>query len=124
MSDWITGIDHVQVAGPPGCEPEARRYYVELLGLKELSRPASLQHMGGCWFQCADGMQLHVGVQDPFIPARKAHPAFAIQRFDELRARMIDAGVEVIDDSAIAGVRRFFSYDPWGNRLEFVERLA
>jgi len=124
MSDWIQSIDHVQVAAPPGCEPEARRYYGELLGLRELIKPDSLKQQGGCWFASANGQQLHVGVQHPFTPARKAHPAFAITRFDELRARMTELGAEVIDDSAIAGLRRFFSYDPWGNRLEFVERSA
>src|SRR5882724_1989 len=117
---FLESIDHVQVAAPPGCEPEARRFYGELLGMKELDKPESLSARGGCWFELANGQQLHVGVETSHIPARKAHPAFAIVRFDELRARLLEHGAPVIDDIEIHGVQRFFSADPWGNRLEFV----
>ena len=73
-------LDHVQVAAPPGCEPEARRFYGQLLGLVELEKPAPLRARGGVWFALGGGAQLHIGVEDPFAPARKAHPALRVTR--------------------------------------------
>ena len=117
----ITGIDHVQVAAPPGCEEQARRFYGELLGLAELDKPQALRGRGGAWF-AVGGQQLHVGVQEMFSPARKAHPAFRVDgaELDPLARRLADAGAAVIWDEELAGVRRFFSEDPWGNRIELV----
>jgi catechol 2,3-dioxygenase-like lactoylglutathione lyase family enzyme len=105
-------IDHVQVAAPPGCEEEARAFYAGLLGLREVDKPASLQARGGIWFE-----QLHVGVEEGFRPARKAHPAFVVDDLDALAARLGD----VQWDDAVPGVRRFYASDPFGNRLEFLE---
>lgn len=117
----LVGLDHVQVAAPAGCEPPARRFYGELLGLPELEKPESLRARGGVWFALG-GQQLHVGVQEPFAPARKAHPGLLtrIDELDGLAERLADAGVEVTWDDAIEGVPRFFAADPFGNRLEFV----
>jgi len=115
----LTGIDHVQVAAPPGCESDARRFYGELLGLAELEKPEALQARGGVWFACGE-QQLHVGVERDFTPARKAHPAFQVRGYDALRDGLIGAGVEVADDDAIPGVRRFYVDDPFGNRIELV----
>ena len=121
MECFIRSIDHVQLAAPPDCEAAARRFFVDLLGLKELAKPEPLTSQGGCWFEAASGQQIHVGVERPsFQPAKKAHPAFAIASFDALRNRLLDAGCKVIDDTQISTVRRFFSEDPWGNRLEFI----
>ncbi len=117
----LVGLDHVQVAGPSGCERRARWFYGELLGLPELEKPEVLRARGGVWFELG-GQQLHVGVQEPFTPARKAHPAL-LARTDELDAlaeRLVGARIEVSWDDAIDGVRRFFAEDPFGNRLEFV----
>jgi catechol 2,3-dioxygenase-like lactoylglutathione lyase family enzyme len=118
---FIVGLDHVQVAAPAGCEAQARRFYGELLGLVELQKPGALRARGGVWFALG-GQQLHVGVQEPFTPARKAHPALlaGTDRLDALAERLTGAGVEVGWDEAIDGVRRFFAADPFGNRLEFV----
>ena len=126
MSEFLVTLDHVQVAAPPACEAAAREFYGGLLGMQELDKPDTLRGRGGCWFAiaAAGAQQLHIGVEEDFRPARKAHPAFRIARFDELRQRLTDHGCPVIDDNEIAGVRRFFSYDPWGNRLEFVEHAA
>ncbi len=114
----ITGIDHVQVAAPPGCENAARAFYGALLGLEELPKPEALRAGGGCWFR-AGGQELHVGVEDPFAPAQKAHPGFLSADLDALRTRLHGVGIETRDDDAIPGRRRFFAVDPFGNRLEF-----
>jgi catechol 2,3-dioxygenase-like lactoylglutathione lyase family enzyme len=113
-------LDHVQVAAPAGCEGDARRFYGDLLGLPELDKPAALSARGGAWFDLA-GAQLHVGVADPFVPAVKAHPALragSVEALEEMAARLAGAGVAVAWDDALPGVRRFFTADPWGNRLE------
>ncbi|HEY6888210.1 MAG TPA: VOC family protein [Solirubrobacter sp.] len=111
----ITGLDHVQVAAPPGCEAEARAFYGALLGLPEVPKPPSLAARGGVWFGA-----LHVGVDPDFLPARKAHPALRVTDLDALAARLLEAGVEIHWDEEIRGVARFYASDPWGNRLEFL----
>jgi catechol 2,3-dioxygenase-like lactoylglutathione lyase family enzyme len=117
----VTGLDHVQVAAPPGCEREARHFYGDLLGLSETDKPAPLARRGGVWF-AVGGQQLHIGVQEPFSPARKAHPALRVRaaELDALALRLAQAGAEVIWDDDLPDVRRFFSKDPWGNRIELV----
>jgi catechol 2,3-dioxygenase-like lactoylglutathione lyase family enzyme len=114
----VTGIDHVQVAAPCGCEPEARAFYGALLGLEELPKPEALAARGGCWFR-AGAQELHVGVEDPFTPARKAHPGLVVTDLDALAARLTEAGIDVVWDEAIPGTKRFHAVDPFGNRLEF-----
>jgi catechol 2,3-dioxygenase-like lactoylglutathione lyase family enzyme len=115
-------LDHVQLAAPPGCEPEARRFFGDLLGLKELEKPEPLRSRGGAWFALGSGGQLHVGVEEPFAPARKAHPAFRLSAADleELAKRLDVAGERVEWDDSLPGVRRFYTADPWGNRLELL----
>jgi catechol 2,3-dioxygenase-like lactoylglutathione lyase family enzyme len=116
----VTGIDHVQVAGPPGCEEPARAFYGGLLGLEELPKPEPLRARGGCWFR-AGAQELHVGVEDPFAPARKAHPGLVVDGLDELVERLRGAGHEVAFDETIPGTRRCHVADPFGNRLELRE---
>ena len=113
----VTGIDHVQVAAPRGCEAEARVFYGELLGLEELPKPEALAARGGCWVR-AGAQDLHVGVEEPFAAARKAHPGFVVDDLEALAARLEAAGVEVTWDDAIPGTARFHAADPFGNRLE------
>jgi catechol 2,3-dioxygenase-like lactoylglutathione lyase family enzyme len=118
----VAGLDHVQVAAPPGCEAEARRFYGGLLGLPEVEKPAPLADRGGVWFACG-AQQLHVGVERDFAPARKAHPALAVGSTADLErlAEALDhAGVAVAWDEALPGVRRFYAADPWGNRVELL----
>ncbi|HEU5215323.1 MAG TPA: VOC family protein [Gaiellaceae bacterium] len=112
----------MQLAAPPGCEDEARRFFGELLGLEELEKPEPLRSRGGVWFALGGGGQLHIGVEDPFAPARKAHPAFRLltEELDELASRLESAGGQVEWDGALPGVRRFYTADPWGNRLELL----
>ncbi len=119
--DRPTAIDHVQLAAPPGGEAQAREFYGRLLGLTEIEKPPGLRGRGGAWFALGRG-QLHIGIDNGFAPARKAHPALAVPRagIDALAARLAAAGGPVDWDDALPGVRRFFTEDPWGNRLELV----
>lgn len=117
----VTGIDHVQVAAPPGCEPEARAFYGALLGLEELPKPEPLAARGGCWFR-AGGQELHVGVESPFTPARKAHPGLVVEDLDALAERLRGEGIDVAYDETIPATKRFHAADPFGNRLEFRQR--
>ena len=117
----IAGIDHVQLAVPPGSEEEARRFFTGVLGLEELPKPEPLAAHGGAWFACGD-QQLHVGIEPEFAPAHRAHPAFYVdgaERLAAVAARLGAAGVEVIWDQELPGTSRFYANDPWGNRLEF-----
>jgi len=113
----VRGIDHVQVAAPQGCEAEARAFYGSLLGLEEIPKPEQLAARGGCWFR-AGAQELHVGVEEPFAPARKAHPGLVAADLDALAARLAAEAIEVSWDDAIPGTKRFHVADPFGNRLE------
>lgn len=113
-------IHHLQIAGPVGCEAAAREFYGGILGMTEIEKPAALRARGGCWFQCGE-LQLHIGVEQEFRAATKAHPAFAVENLDELRQTLLQSGYVAIHDENLPGSRRFYSQDPWGNRLEFVE---
>lgn len=117
----VVGIDHVQVAAPPRSEDEARRFYGDLVGLAELRKPPVLHARGGVWFACGPH-QLHVGIDERFSPAVKAHPALAVRPgdLDRLAERLGAAGCRVQWDDALPGTRRFYTEDPWGNRLELV----
>jgi len=115
----IVGLDHVQLAMPAGREDEARRFYGELLGLTEIEKPAPLAARGGCWFE-GPGVALHLGVEQGFAPARKAHPALLARDLDALCNRLAAAGVAVVPDEALPEVRRCYALDPFGNRVELI----
>jgi catechol 2,3-dioxygenase-like lactoylglutathione lyase family enzyme len=117
----VLGLDHVQLAAPPGCEAEARRFYGDVLGLPEVAKPRSLEGRGGVWFGIGV-QQLHVGVEEPFLPARKAHPGLRVEptELDAVAKRLASAGAEVAWDDLLPGVRRFYTEDPWGNRVELL----
>lgn len=117
----IARIDHIQLAAPKGCEPAARDFYGSILGLPEIKKPASLRARGGCWFQCGD-QQLHIGVESDFRPAKKAHPAFVVTDLAKLRESLVAQAIKTTEDESLPGTHRFFAEDPWGNRLEFLER--
>lgn len=120
MSFAIKRIDHVQLAAPKGRETEAREFYSGLLGLEEIEKPPVLQARGGAWFKFGD-VQVHVGVEEPFFPAKKAHPAFEVLGLEALREKLIVNGVQVLDDDNLPGAIRFYAHDPFGNRLEFLQ---
>lgn len=113
----VLGIDHVQVAAPRGCAAAARAFYGNLLGMEELPKPEEIRTRGGCWFR-AGAQELHVGVEDPFAPARKAHPGLVVSDLAAVRTRFRTAGVAYEDDTKIEGTDRLFVHDPFGNRLE------
>jgi catechol 2,3-dioxygenase-like lactoylglutathione lyase family enzyme len=117
----IVGLDHVQLAAPEGCEARAREFFGRLLGLPEVTKPEELQGRGGVWF-AVGSQQLHIGVQRPFAPALKAHPALRVasDRLDALAERLSARGAKVAWDESLAGIRRFFTEDPWGNRIELL----
>jgi catechol 2,3-dioxygenase-like lactoylglutathione lyase family enzyme len=117
----IVGLDHIQVAAPTGCETAARRFFGDLLGLPEVEKPEPLRQRGGVWFSLG-AQQLHVGIEEPFSPARQSHPALSVRagELDALATRMAAAGADVIWDDALPDTRRFFSEDPWGNRIELI----
>jgi catechol 2,3-dioxygenase-like lactoylglutathione lyase family enzyme len=112
-------LDHVQLAIPRGGESVARRFYVELLGLVEVPRPPLLAARGGGWFESGD-VRIHLGVEDDFRPARKAHPALRCRDYDGLLARLRAAGVEARPAAEVPGVTRCHVDDPFGNRIELI----
>ena len=116
----IAGIDHVQVATPPGADDAARAFYGGVLGLAEVPKPAPLNASGGVWFT-AGSAQLHIGGQAGFVPAKKAHPAFVVEDFDAYCALLRERGVEVRDEAQVYGRRRAGIEDPFGNRVELIE---
>jgi catechol 2,3-dioxygenase-like lactoylglutathione lyase family enzyme len=119
----IEALDHVQIAAPPGCEAAARWFFGRLLGLTEIEKPPALRPRGGVWFRVGR-QELHVGVDPAFAPARKAHAALMVQTgaLAEHARRLAGAGIEPTWDTEGAGISRFYVDDPWGNRLELVER--
>ncbi|ANU27347.1 glyoxalase [Planococcus versutus] len=120
MNFSVLKIDHVQVAAPAGKEREAIAFYAGILRMQELEKPEVLKRRGGAWFGFGE-QQLHVGVEEPFSPAKKAHPAFRVAGYKELKAHLLVNKVEVKEDKSIPGVERFFIFDPFGNRLEFLD---
>jgi catechol 2,3-dioxygenase-like lactoylglutathione lyase family enzyme len=117
----VLRLDHVQLAMPPGGEAEARRFYAGVLGMTEVAKPPSLAVRGGCWFE-APGTIVHIGVEAPFAPARKAHPAFLVADLDAARAALAAAGAPLVADDALADVRRCYTADPFGNRIELIQQ--
>ena len=115
------GIDHVQLAAPPGCEDEARRFFGKVLGLTEIEKPPSLAARGGVWFGLGKH-QIHIGVEEEFVPASKAHPALLVEssRLEDMAGRLAQDGAPVIWDDELAPLRRFYTADPWGNRIELI----
>jgi catechol 2,3-dioxygenase-like lactoylglutathione lyase family enzyme len=116
----VVSLHHLQVAMPVGEETTARAFYGELLGLEEMPKPEHLAGRGGCWFK-GPTFELHLGVDPDFRSARKAHPAFGVQGIHALRRRLEGAGVEIVDDTQLEGHERFYAFDPFGNRLEFIQ---
>jgi catechol 2,3-dioxygenase-like lactoylglutathione lyase family enzyme len=115
-------IHHVQIACPADSEDALRAFYGGVLGLAEIEKPPVLARRGGCWFR-GHGIELHLGVEADFRPARKAHPGLLVQRIDDWADRLEAAGYPVTFDGDFPGMRRFYSEDPHGNRLEFLEPL-
>lgn len=116
----ITGIDHVQLAMPRDGEDAARSFYVGLLGMTETAKPAELAVRGGCWFE-AGPVRLHLGVEENFRAARKAHPGLLVEDLAGLTERLKAGGYAVLEDRLLPSVRRAHVNDPFGNRIELIE---
>ncbi len=120
----LLGLHHVQLAMPPGAEEEeaAVRFYGAILGLTQVAKPPELAPRGGVWFRDGD-LEVHLGVEEPFSPARKAHPAFLVRNLETLREKIELSGYRVNDDVPLEGFLRCHVRDPFGNRLELVEPI-
>ncbi|MBA3690633.1 MAG: VOC family protein [Actinobacteria bacterium] len=118
----LIGIHHVQLAMPEGEDADAVRFYADTLGLTQVPRPEALSPRGGVWFMSGD-LEVHLGVEDRFHPAVKAHPAILVKGLDTIRARIEEAGYKVSDTVQIEGFDRLYVRDPFGNRLELIEAL-
>jgi catechol 2,3-dioxygenase-like lactoylglutathione lyase family enzyme len=115
----IIGLHHVQLAMPRGREAEAAAFYEGLLGIPRVAKPPHLERRGGCWFESAS-TRVHLGVDDDFRAASKAHPALVASDLESLRSHLSAAGVDIVDDEPLPGYDRFYACDPFGNRLEFL----
>ncbi len=116
-------LHHTQLAMPAGEEAKARSFYVDLLGMAEIAKPPALAARGGAWFR-AGRVELHLGVESDFRPARKAHPGILVTDLTALATRLSAAGVSPEWDGEFPGHRRFYAADPFGNRLEFLQPLT
>jgi catechol 2,3-dioxygenase-like lactoylglutathione lyase family enzyme len=116
----LLSIHHIQLAIPRDGEDACRRFWNGVLGMVELNKPAPLAGRGGCWFRGGD-LEVHLGVEDPFAPARKAHPGLLVNGLPQLARRLKEAGHPVAWDDTFPGHDRFYSADPFGNRLEFLQ---
>jgi catechol 2,3-dioxygenase-like lactoylglutathione lyase family enzyme len=116
----IRGIDHVQLAMPPGGEDAARSFYAGVLEMDEIPKPPELAKRGGAWFQSGAAV-VHLGVETDFRPARKAHPALLVRGLPELLDRLRATGAEVTEDDLLPGYNRAYVHDPFGNRIELME---
>lgn len=116
----ILYLDHIQLAMPVGREDEARAFYWDVLGIPEVAKPSHLAARGGCWFE-QGSLKVHVGVEENFVPARKAHPAFVVDGLRELASTLQRAGYHVSRDQPLEGYDRLYVDDPFGNRIELIE---
>jgi len=116
-------LDHVQLAMPTGREDDARAFYAGVLGLEEVEKPAPMRSSGGCWF-AGGTARLHLGVETGFQPARKAHPALVVDGLGAAAEELRAAGAPVEPDDRWPGVRRLFTADPFGNRIELIDRAS
>lgn len=119
----ITGMHHVQLAMPSGREADAEAFYSAILGLPRVLKPPHLEKRGGCWFESAS-TRIHLGVEEDFRPARKAHPALLVEDLEDLRQHLEIEAVEVVVDQPLPGYDRFYISDPFGNRIELLSPLA
>jgi len=119
----IISFDHVQIAMPAGGEEKAREFFAGVLGFQEIPKPVELANRGGAWFQ-AGTVQLHLGVETDFRPARKAHPAFVVDDLDDWIEKMRSAAVQLdLSQPPLDGCKRVHIFDPFGNRIELMERI-
>ena len=118
----VIALHHIQIAIPPGGEHTARKFYGDLLGLPEVPKPIHLVSRGGIWFE-SEKLRVHLGVDNEFHAARKAHPAFLVVDLASLATRCSAAGFEVTEDQPLEGFKRVYVFDPFGNRVELLQQM-
>ncbi|HEV7193779.1 MAG TPA: VOC family protein [Jatrophihabitantaceae bacterium] len=118
----FTRLHHTQLAMPAGEEDAARDFFVGVLGMAEIQKPPDLAARGGAWFRSGE-VELHLGVEAQFSPARKAHPGIVVSDLDDVAHRLSAAGQDATWDELFPGFRRIYAHDPFGNRLEFLEPI-
>ena len=119
----IVRIHHAQITIPKGAETECRRFYCDLLGLHEIPKPASLQERGGFWLELGE-VQIHIGTEETVErSASKAHVAYEVDGLADWRKTLQEYGLKILDGIAIPGYERFEFRDPFGNRVEFLQRI-
>lgn len=121
MTFTLTHIDHIQLAAPPNSESEARHFFGTVLGLTEVEKPESLKNRGGVWFEIGS-YQLHIGVEHTFSPAKKAHPGFHVKNLPAFKDHLTSFDISFIEDKNLPDTERIYVDDPFGNRMEFLER--
>jgi len=119
----VERLEHVQLAMPAGCEEQAQVFYEGILGIPRVPKPPHLDARGGCWFEAGD-LRIHLGVEEPFRPARKAHPALVVDDLPALIGLLAEGGFPTREDEPLAGWSRVYVDDPFGNRLELMEPAA
>jgi catechol 2,3-dioxygenase-like lactoylglutathione lyase family enzyme len=119
----ILSLDHVQIAIPVASEERARAFYSGILGFAEVTKPAEMAERKSIWF-VSGGVNLHLGLEPDFHPTKRAHPAFVVQGLDAIVAACERAGLPIKPDTSFNGFRRVHVFDPFGNRLELMERTA
>jgi len=122
MTGTVIGLDHVQLAMPHGGEQAARAFFCAVLGMQEIEKPGHLAVNGGCWFVSGD-VQIHLGVEEGFVPSRKAHPALVVDNLAGLVERLENHGVAFSPGKPLEGFIRGDIADPFGNRIELMERV-
>lgn len=120
MTFHFKAIDHIQLAAPKGGEDKARTFFNGILGFTEVEKPEELKKRGGVWFEFGN-YQVHIGIEEPFSPAKKAHPAFEIENIEAFTEHLKMHGIDIIKDDNLPGAKRFYVDDPFGNRLEILE---
>ncbi|MGE7920934.1 VOC family protein [Viridibacillus sp. NPDC093762] len=122
MSFVFKSIAHIQLAAPKGSEDKAKRFFGDILGFREIEKPELLKKRGGVWFEFAH-YQIHIGIEEPFTPAKKAHPAFEVENIEDLKSHLSKNNIKFIIDGDLPGANRIYINDPFGNRVEILEWL-
>ena len=120
MTFNFTAIDHIQLAAPMGSEETARKFFKDILGFTEVEKPEKLKANGGVWFSYGN-CHIHIGIEDPFSPAKKAHPAFEVNNSEALKNHLLANRIDITEDHRIPNATRFHFFDPFGNRIEIIE---
>ncbi|GIO21559.1 VOC family protein [Oceanobacillus sp. J11TS1] len=120
MTFKLERLDHIQLSAPRGSEETARGFYRDILGFQEEEKPETLKANGGVWFRKRE-IAIHIGIEDSFLPLKKAHPAFEVTDIGALQKHLERSDISITWDAKLPGARRFYVKDPFGNRLEFLE---